>query len=669
MMLRIFNQVKKIIPKISDTELIALRSGTTCIDKDIFLGKVDTSNIKTNLVERKFNNENVEKLLKKYGDVEKVYPSDQSHEILEYIGKNKFLSFLIDEKYGGIKLSVSELSSILTKIASHNPALGVITMVPNSLGPGELLLSYGTEEQKQKYLPKLANGHYIPCFGLTGPNNGSDATGSIDEGEVVIDENSKTCINVVINKRYITLGPVANLVGLAFRLNDPYDLLEKGGKEGVTVALIENNLSGLKQETHHNPLNAGFPNGTLKGSLKIPVENIIGGEKNAGNGWKMLMECLAAGRGVCLPATANASSKASLYGVYHYAKHRKQFKIPLVKMEGVQSKLVNMMYNTWLIQCSVELTNRLLDNGEKPAVISAIMKQQTTDRARDVLNDGMDIHAGSSICLGENNFMEKYYRSAPIGITVEGSNTLTRNLIIFGQGLNKSHPYIYPVLDSILNDNLENFKSSFKNIVNHSLGLYFKSLVNYEASSQLEKQTLHFANLANFVALKGGALKSEQFLSADMADIFSNLYLAHSVLWYHKQYRVSQKLTDYCVERLCSENQIIMNRVIDSLGPMKFLLCLSKKKVTTMSYDSHKEIISEMEKNNKIMDFVSQDLYLDETTILAKLKKLDRLSGKEYDELYDEIIQVGEYKNIKKDERKETWEKIEENKKIAHDKI
>ena len=666
-MQRVFRTVKSIIPKISDTELIALRSGTTCLDKDIFLGKVNTDNIKAPQIERKFYDSHVTKLLQEYGHVDPVYPNENHKEVLDYVGKNKFFSFLIDEKYGGIKLSVSELSSVLTKIASHNPALGVITMVPNSLGPGELLLSYGTEEQKNKYLPGLADGTYIPCFGLTGPNNGSDATGSIDEGEVVLNDKGKKVINVCINKRYITLGPVANLVGLAFRLKDTYDLLDTGS-EGVTVALIKSDLSGLKQETHHNPLNAGFPNGTLKGNLQIPVEDIIGGEKNAGNGWKMLMECLAAGRGVCLPATANASSKASLFGVYNYARHRKQFKIPLIKMEGVQSKLVNMMYNTWLIQCSVELTNRLLDNGEKPAVISAIMKQQTTDRARDVLNDGMDIHAGSSICIGENNFMEKYYRSAPIGITVEGSNTLTRNLIIFGHGLNKSHPYIYPVLDSILNDNIDDFKVSFKNIVNHSLGLYFKSLVNYEAGSQLEKQTLHFANLANFVALKGGALKSEQFLSADMADIFSNLYLAHSVLWYHKQFNVSKKLTDYCVDRLCSENQIIMNRVIDNLGPMRFLLCLSKKKVTTMSYASHKEIISEMEKNNKIMDFVSKDIYI-EGTILEKLSKLNTLRGKEYDELYDEIIQVGEYKNIKKDERKETWEKIEENKKIVHDKI
>ena len=643
MMKRVFNQVKRIIPKISDTELIALRSGTTCVDKEIFLGKVNISNVKQKKIENKFDDKKIDELIEKYGKIEKVYPSDKSDEILEYVGKNKFLSFLIDDEYGGCKLSVSELSSILTKISSVNPALGVITMVPNSLGPSELLLKYGTDEQKKEYLPKLADGTYIPCFGLTGPNNGSDATGSIDEGVVISTDEGKLVVRLNINKRYITLGPVANLIGLAFRLKDPYDLL-KSKKSGITVALIKSDLEGLRQETHHNPLNAGFPNGTLKGDIEIPIENVIGGEKNVGNGWKMLMECLAAGRGVCLPATANASSKASTYGVYHYAKHRKQFKIPLIKMEGVQSKIVNMVYNTWLIQCSVELTNTLLDNGEKPSVISAIMKQQTTDRAREVLNDGMDIHAGSAICIGDNNFMEKFYRSAPIGITVEGSNTLTRNLIIFGQGLNKSHPYIYPVLESILENNEKKFEDSFSEILKHSITTYFRSIINKDVKTELEKQTLQYSNMANIVALKGGALKSEQFLSADMADIFSNLYLAYSVLWYQEQHKVSKVLTDYCVDRLCNENQKIINRVVDNLGGLGYMLVFAKKNVKDVTYDKHRSIIEELNRNDEIMKYISKDIYMKDT-ILEKLKKLDEVGETDYERMYNEVIQVGEYEN------------------------
>ena len=261
---------------------------------------------------------------------------------------------------------------------------------------------------------------------------------------------------------------------MAFNVSDPNNLLNS--VSGITVALIEKGHPGLKQEKYHNPLDCGFPNGTLEGELLIDLEDIIGGQDQIGNGWKMLMECLAAGRGICLPTTANASSKVSTYSMYLYSKHRKQFKMNIIEMEAIQNKLANMFYNTWLINAGIYVTNNLLDQGEKPAVLSAIMKEQTTERARNVLLDGMDIHGGSAICKGENNLMEKFYRSVPIGITVEGSNTLTKNLIIFGQGLNKSHPYIYPVLESIINNDSESFNKNLSDIVNHSIKLYFLAI-------------------------------------------------------------------------------------------------------------------------------------------------------------------------------------------------
>ena len=643
----IFNRVKKLIPKISDTELIALKSGTTCIDRNIFEGKVKYP--KKNIIEKKFKNTAVNELISKYGNLHTIYPKTNNPEIsckevLDYIGKNKFLSFIIDEKYGGKNLSVEETANILTQITSYNPTLGIITMVPNSLGPGELLQHYGTEEQKDKYLPKLANGELIPCFGLTGPNNGSDATGKIDEGIVKKDDNGKIFIDITVNKRYITLAPVANLIGLAFRLKDPYNILENG-KEGITLALLEKGHYGLRQPTYHNPLNTGFPNGTIKGNIQIPLDKIIGGEKNVGEGWKMLMECLAAGRGICLPATANASSKVATLGIIQYAKHRIQFKMPLIKMEGIQDKIVDMLFNTWLIQSSVKLTNNLLDNGEKPGVISAIMKQQTTERARVVLNHGMDIHAGSAICVGDTNFLEKFYKSAPIGITVEGSNVLTRNLMIFGQGLNKSHPHIFPVLESIINNDLEKFNSEFMNILKHSILLYGKSLINYECSTVLEKQTLHFANLANFIALNGGALKSKQMLSSDMADLLSNLYLAHSVKWQEDNENISNKLSNYCINRLCNDNQIILNRVIENSG-LNMLLFFSKKKINIDSYKCKKEIIDELLSNNKIMDSLKENV-LYENSILELLFNLDKYDKNSciYDTLYNKVINVGEYEN------------------------
>ena len=643
---QVFKLVKSIIPKISDTELIALRSGTTSLDRQIFNGVVNTNFHFKSIDTDKFDNKKIEELLTKYKD-DIVYPNNNNNEIVEFLGKNKFFSFIIDEKYGGTNLSVKELSSVLTKITSVNPPLGVATMVPNSLGPGELLLHYGTDQQKEKYLPKLANGDFVPCFGLTGPNNGSDATGSIDEGYVTL-EDGKKFVNVEVNKRYITLAPVSNLIGLAFRLTDPNGLLNKG-KEGVTVALIEKGEFGLRQETYHNPLNTGFPNGTLKGTLKIPLENVIGGEENVGNGWKMLMECLAAGRGICLPATANASSKVACFGVINYAKHRTQFKLPLIKMQGVQEKILKMVFNTWLIQSSVALTNEILDSGEKPAVISAIMKQQTTDRGREVLNDAMDIHAGSSICLGENNFLEKFYRNTPVGITVEGSNTLTRNLIIFGQGLNKSHPYIFPILDSILNDDVDSFKKGFNNMINHVVSLQVKSMIpNLSGSvySKLDKQTVNFAHLSNIVALKGGAIKAEQFLSANMADIFSNLYLAYSVKWFEENYKVSKTLSEYCINKLLNENQMLFNKIVDN-APIyhKPLICHLKGRVKFDSYKENSKIIDEIINNRKIMDTFKHDIII-ENSVLEELDRLNSLdkNSNEYKELYNKVIQVGEYK-------------------------
>jgi len=271
-------------------------------------------------------------------------------------------------------------------------------------------------------------------------------------------------------------------MGIAFNLEDPQNLL---GKTGVSLALVKREHDGLIQETHHNPMNAGFPNGTIKGTIYIELDQIIGGSDNIGEGWKMLMECLSAGRGVSLPATANASSKVAAFGMYHYIQIRDQFRMPLSKMEAIQEKMNNIFYHTWVIQSSVALTNTILDDGNSPAVLSAIMKQQTTERGRIVLNEALDIHGGAGICLGYSNMLEKFYRSAPIGITVEGSNTLTRSLIIFGQGLNKSHPHIFSILDSILQDNSKDFQKELTEMVRHSVGLYLKTFC---LSSSLEKQ-------------------------------------------------------------------------------------------------------------------------------------------------------------------------------------
>lgn len=639
----LFNYVARLVPKISETELVALRTGNTSLDRMIYQGKVVLPSQKANNNDQKNKiwNQKVDKLLQQF-PTKKVYPNPNWKKITDYLGHNKFFSFIIDEKYEGSNLSVKDISSILVKISSKNPAIGVTVMVPNSLGPGELLQEYGTEEQKQKFLPGLSQGKYIPCFGLTGPDNGSDAAGKIDRG-IVRKNGNRRYIEVEINKRYITLAPISNLVGVAFKLEDPDNLLESG-EEGITVALLEGSHPGLKKETYHNPLDAGFPNGTLKGKFEIELDQIIGGEEMVGQGWKMLMECLAAGRAICLPGTALASAKVSTWGTWQYAKHRKQFNIPLQKMEGVNEKLLDMVYETWLIQSSVHLTNFLLDSGDKPAVISALMKQQTTERARTVIENGMDILGGSAICSGPNNFLDKFYRSAPIGITVEGSNTLTRSLIIFGQGLNKSHPHIFSLLDSVMKDDINLFYTNLRQMLGHSFNLYFKTWIPFQ--SELEKQTVQFANLSNFLAFKGGSLKKEQYISGDMADIFSNLYLAYSVKWYHEQNGVSELLTKYCIQRLLAENKNKFGNILANEKLIGGLLLGYPRYSRGESYKTRRMLLEEIRNNEKIMSDIKNGIYIDKMlTSLGKLDELD-INSEEYQKLYQQVISVGEYRNI-----------------------
>jgi len=301
------------------------------------------------------------------------------------------------------------------------------------------------------------------------------------------------------------------------------------------------------------------------------------------------------------------------------------------------------VYQTWVIQSSVYVTNYLLDEGEKPAVLSAIMKEQTTERGRMVIQDGMDIHAGSSICKGPNNMLEKFYKNAPVGITVEGSNTLTKNLIIFGQGLNKSHPHIFPVLQTILKDDEDSFMKEFKNIINHSLSLYGQSwMALIKREKELEKQTLYFACLANFVALKGGAIKKEQSLSADMASIMSNLYLAHCVFMYEEKHNISKTLRDYCIRRLLNENKPIFNRVIHN-NQFKPLLFFMKQNIVSDSYNSTPEIISELKRNPDIMENIRENMYIDKAIHnMEQMDSMDR-NAPLYKEMYDKMVSVGEF--------------------------
>jgi len=652
----LFSSFKKIIPKISETEIIALKSGGTSIDRHIFEGKMDYKRLYSPVKKYTLSNEikdNVQSLLKKTGQ-NNIYPGKNINNIMNELGKNGYLSMIIDKKYGGNLIPIELQSQIISKISSYNPSLGVVTMVPNSLGPAELLQHYGTEYQKNYFLPKLSSGEFIPCFGLTGPNNGSDAVGEIDEG-VVEKINGEIKIRITLNKRYITLAPISNLVGIAFKLNDPDNLLGNG-KNGITLALVENTQENLLLETYHNPNNSGFPNGTIKGTIFITPDQVIGGKDKIGEGWKMLMECLAVGRGVSLPAAANGSSKFITQTIKYYINTRKQFKMNIGDMEAVREKFIDMYLNTWIIHTSVKLTNHILDSGSTPSVITAIMKQQTTERGRNILNHGMDIYSGSGICTGENNFFTKFYNSSPVGITVEGSNTLTRGLIIFGQGLNKSHPYIFPIFQNIQDNNLSEFKNNFnsllKNVIRNYTRLFtpnhFRSIKDITLL-RLDIATLKFSILSNFIALLGGKIKQKQMISGNMADILSNLYLSYSLVWYHYHFNNNNFLRDECIQYLMQDAEYKMNLIISNypISILKPLLYPLKNNIKYTNFDDKNKLYNYILNNKELDDVFTKDIYYDGTVLekLIKISKIDK-SSEEYKTLYQDIIKVDEYKII-----------------------
>ncbi len=355
---------------------------------------------------------------------------------------------LISKEHGGLGFSAQAQSLILGKIASRSPDVVTIVMVPNSLGPGELIEKYGTDDQKHYYLPRLARGDEVPCFSLTGPTSGSDAATMRDIGTVVKgqhDGRETLGVRLSWDKRYITLGPKATLVGLAFRLFDPENRLGKGEDVGITVAMIPASHPGVNIGRRHLPSGAAFPNGPNWGTdVFIPMDWIIGGEKMAGQGWRMLMECLAAGRAISLPSSATAGAKAMLRVTSAYARIRRQFGLPVGRMEGIEEPLARIVETAYVNEAARGVTASMVSRGEKPSVISALMKYQTTERMRRAVNDAMDIHGGRAICDGPSNYLQSAYEMVPVGITVEGANILTRTLITFAQGALRSHPYLYP---------------------------------------------------------------------------------------------------------------------------------------------------------------------------------------------------------------------------------
>ncbi|WP_115708735.1 acyl-CoA dehydrogenase [Legionella sainthelensi] len=584
--------VSKAMPSMSATEREALEAGTVSWEGDLFSGAPDFSALRNAPVvhltaeEQAFLDGPVNTLCSMIDDWNITHNlTDLPSEIWQFIKENRFLGMIIPKSYGGLEFSATAQMSVLVKIYGRSITAATTISVPNSLGPGELLLKYGTDEQKNYYLPRLADGREIPCFALTGPNAGSDAASIPDKGVVCHQEiNGQKILGIRLNwdKRYITLCPVATVIGLAFRLFDPENLLGRGEDVGISCALIPANTPGITKGRRHFPLNTGFLNGPTQGKdVFIPMDYLIGGAEMAGCGWRMLMECLSAGRAISLPSSANGGAQAVALVSGAYARIRKQFNQPIGKFEGIEEPLARIAANTYIIDAALTMAAAAIDHGAKPSVAGAILKYHTTERARQIAFDAMDIHGGKGICLGPNNYLGRGYQGSPIGITVEGANILTRSLIIFGQGAIRCHPYVYHELESIRNNNLVDFDQAFFAHAGFFLANLTKSIIFAWTDAYLSKApassakryyqlvhrySTHLAFLADFsMTVLGGALKRKEKLSSRLGDMLSNLYLASAVLKrFHEdgEPKADFPLVEWSCQQLLYECETAMQGVI-----------------------------------------------------------------------------------------------------------
>jgi acyl-CoA dehydrogenase len=559
----ILNIFRTTLPPISQTEQEALDAGTVGWDGELFSGNPNWKKLlaypKPNLTseEQSFLDNETEALCALLDDWDITHVrKDISPEVWQFIKDKGFFGMIIPKQYGGLGFSAQMHSAVVSKIASRSASGAVTVMVPNSLGPAELLLHYGTHEQKDKYLRGLAQGNEVPCFALTGPFAGSDAGAIPDYGIVCRGEfegkSDVLGLRVTWEKRYITLAPVATLLGLAFKLRDPDHILSKETERGITLALIPADTPGVNIGRRHLPLNSSFQNGPTSGKdVFIPLDYIIGGQERIGQGWRMLMECLAAGRSISLPASATGTSKLAARTSGAYGRVRTQFKLPIGKFEGVEEALARIGGNTYMIDAARNLTAQAVDRGEKPSVISAIVKYHCTERSRSVINDAMDLHGGKGICMGPNNYLARAYQQTPIGITVEGANILTRSMIIFGQGALRAHPYvlkeIHAAHDTDSERAVQNFDTALIGHITFSMCNAARALVfgvsgghgipvpaeqpTRHYYQQLTRYSSAFALLADVSMLMlGGSLKRRERISARLGDVLSQLYLSSATL-------------------------------------------------------------------------------------------------------------------------------------------
>jgi acyl-CoA dehydrogenase len=579
----ILRQLKKVLPPMSETEQQALDAGGVWWDAQLLSGKPDWQQLlsmgapKLSDEEQAFINGPLATLCEMIDDWAITFEHrDVPQDIWDFLKQHKFFGIIIPKKYGGLEFSAYAHSEIVTRISTASTTVAVTVMVPNSLGPGELLYQFGTQAQRDHYLPRLADGTEIPCFGLTSPEAGSDAAAMIDNGVVCHGEHEgKQVLGMRVNwhKRYITLGPVATLLGLAFKLYDPDHLLGDKEELGITVALVPTDTKGVTIGDRHYPCMQAFQNGPNWGKdVFVPMDWIIGGQNQIGEGWKMLMSALAAGRSISLPSLSTGGAKLAAKSTGAYARIREQFNIPIGKFEGVRACLASIAGTTYLLDAARKTTTLALDRGHIPAVISAILKVHATYRLREVINHAMDVHGGKTICDGPNNYLGNVYRSVPVAITVEGANILTRNLIIFGQGAIRCHPYLLTEMQAAdIVDEEQGVQALDKVLFKHAVficqsigrawlhswsGGYFASAPENAGLLKRHYQQLsRYSAVLTFVSETalmslGGELKRKEYLSARLGDILSELYLLSCVM---KNFEddgrpvIDLPLVDWCV--------------------------------------------------------------------------------------------------------------------------
>ncbi|MCL1065584.1 acyl-CoA dehydrogenase [Shewanella olleyana] len=558
----VFSFFKKVLPPLSSTEKEAMEAGDVWWEGELFRGNPNWNTLhnygKSTLSaeEQDFINNQVMTALTMIDDYDIVHNrKDLPPELWDYFKKEGFFALIIPKKFGGREFSAYANSTIVSKIATRSISAAVTVMVPNSLGPGELLTHYGTQEQKERWLPPLAVGEELPCFALTGPEAGSDAGAIPDLGIVCRREfNGEDTLGLSLtwDKRYITLAPVATVLGLAFQMRDPDGLLGDEENIGITCALIPTDHEGVEIGRRHNPLMMAFMNGTTSGKdVFIPLDWIIGGPQFAGKGWRMLVECLSAGRGISLPALATASAQMATKTTTAYSYVRQQFGMPIGKFEGVQEALARIIANTYQLEAARCLTTTGIDLKVKPSVVTAIAKYHMTELGRDVVEDAMDIQSGKGIQLGEKNYLGHAYMSSPISITVEGANILTRSLMIFGQGATRCHPYVLAEMETAAMEDQKAAINRFDSLLmghmgyaarNGVMALFNALTASKTNSSPVSGTTQQYykdmSRLSSGLAIMtdlsmlimGGDLKRKEMISARMGDVLSQLYLASATL-------------------------------------------------------------------------------------------------------------------------------------------